>query len=243
MELKLGDISAHYDGKGEILFVHGAGMDGRVFERQKNLGIALDLPNHGGSGSLEVTSLKDYAEFLIEFVNELGINPVVAGHSMGGAVVQEYLFEGGKARGAILISTGAKLPVNPKLIEGLKENFDEMVEKISGWLFSRNFDVKGAINRVKKIMNENRHSILEDFLMCDKFNRESFYEGIADFGIPVVVICGNEDVMTPPEYSEFLRERIEGSRLVLMHRTGHMPMVEKPSVFNKVVREFLKSID
>ncbi|AIY90967.1 alpha/beta fold hydrolase [Geoglobus acetivorans] len=244
MIIDVNGVEIYADGSGDLLFIHGAGMSSDVFERQKNIGVAIDLPNHGRSGKLDVKSLGDYAEFLIELVSELGLKPVIAGHSMGGAIAQEYILRAGKARGLILISTGAKLPVNPKLIDGLKNNFEDMVEKLGKWIFAEDFEGLRLKQKIKSILFQNRDAVLEDFMLCNTFNLEDRYiSGDIDLKIPVLIVCGNADVMTPLAFSEFLRDHIRTSKLAVIHGSGHMPMVEKPSEFNKIVMEFLRSVE
>ncbi|MBE8538969.1 alpha/beta fold hydrolase [Geoglobus acetivorans] len=243
MIIDVNGVGVYADGSGDFLFIHGAGMSSDVFERQKNIGMVIDLPNHGRSGKLDVKSLGDYAEFLIELISELGLNPVIAGHSMGGAIAQEYILRGGKARGLVLISTGAKLPVNPKLIEGLRNNFEEMVEKLGEWIFAKDFEGIRLKQKIKSMLLQSRNVVLDDFMLCNSFNLEDKYiSGEMDFEIPVLIVCGNADVMTPLAFSEFLRDHIRTSRLAVIHGSGHMPMVEKPSEFNKIVMEYLRNV-
>ncbi len=246
MHIRAGGVEVHVEGRGNILFIHGAGMSSGVWGRQLSAlnAMAVDLPNHGRSGKLDVSSVGDYAEVLIELVEELGIEPVIAGHSMGGAIAQEYVLKGGKARGLILIGTGPKLPVNPKLIRGLEEDFEGMVEKLTKWLFARDFEGKKARELARQMMlSAGKDLLVQDFRLCDAFNIEREYEnGEVRIDVPTLIVCGNADVMTPLEYSEFLREHIENSKLAVVHGAGHMVMLEKPSEFNKLVKDFSERI-
>ncbi|AKG91474.1 putative hydrolases or acyltransferases {alpha/beta hydrolase superfamily} [Geoglobus ahangari] len=247
MHVNVGGVEVYVEGEGEILFIHGAGMSSEVWERQLSAlnAMAVDLPNHGRSGKMSVESVGDYAEVLIDLVDELGINPVIAGHSMGGAIAQEYVLKGGKARGLILIGTGPKLPVNPKLLQGLEENFEGMVEKLTKWLFAKDFEGKKAREKARQMMlSAGKELLIQDFRLCDAFNIEDKYrKGEVRIDVPTLIVCGNADVMTPLEYSEFLREHIPGSKLAIIHNAGHMVMVEKPAEFNKIVKEFSDGIE
>lgn len=242
MRVNVGGIEVYLEGEGDILFIHGAGMSSEVWERQLSAlnAMAVDLPNHGKSGKMEVSSVGDYADVLISLVDDLGTEPVIAGHSMGGAIAQEYVLRGGRARGLILIGTGPKLPVNPKLLQGLEENFEGMVEKLTKWLFAKDFEGRRAREKARQMMfSAGKDLLIQDFRLCDAFNIEDLYlKGDARISIPTLVVCGNADVMTPLEYSEFLREHIEDSKLAIVHGAGHMVMVEKPTEFNKIVKEF-----
>lgn len=239
-------VEVYVEGGGDILFIHGAGMSSEVWSRQLSAlnAMAVDLPNHGKSGKMPVGGVGDYAEVIIGLVDELGLDPIIAGHSMGGAIAQEYVLRGGKARGLILVATGPKLPVNPKLIQGLEANFEGMVEKLTKWLFAKDFEGKKVREMAKRMMlSSGKELLVQDFRLCDAFNIEEMYvKGEVKIDVPALIVCGNADVMTPLEYSEFLREHIDDSKLAVIHGAGHMVMVEKPSEFNKIVKEFSDGI-
>ena len=44
-----------------------------------------------------------------------------------------------------------------------------------------------------------------DFIACDRFDRMKEVEGIH---CPTLILCGADDRLTPPKYSQYLHERI-----------------------------------
>ncbi len=56
------------------------------------------------------------------------------------------------------------------------------------------------------------------------------------------MVCGSDDLLTPPKYAHFLAEKIEGARLEIIDGAGHMVMIEKPDEFNRRVMDFLQSL-
>ncbi len=229
-------------GKGEFLFIHGAGLNSDVWKKQAELGYRIDLPGHGKSEDRDIRSIRDYAEVVIETVDSLAINPIIVGHSMGGAIAQEYVRLGGKARGLVLMATGAKLSVNPVIIEKLKEDFEAFVNKLVNWMFFKDFKGKAKDFVRDIILSTGLDVTLRDFMLCDKFDLERDYLRGFIIELPTLIIVGNEDVMTPPSLSEFLRERIPDSRLAVINKAGHMVFLEKANEVNTVLKEFLKTI-
>ncbi len=82
--------------KKTIIFIHGSGGDGFVWEYQLNglsefiTVIIPDLPGHGKSEGLCFGSAKDYAGWINDFAESLNLSSFyLAGHSLGGAVAQE----------------------------------------------------------------------------------------------------------------------------------------------------------
>jgi pimeloyl-ACP methyl ester carboxylesterase len=80
---------------------------------------------------------------------------------------------------------------------------------------------------------------LGDFMACDKFDRMS---SVGDITCPTLVVCGEDDRMTPNKYSEYLHDRIKNSQLAIIPGAGHGVMLEKPHEFNRVLEAFLVSL-
>ena len=48
----------------------------------------------------------------------------------------------------------------------------------------------------------------------------------------VVIICGEKDVITPPEHSQTMAENLPNAQLVLIPDAGHQAMMERPELVN-----------
>jgi pimeloyl-ACP methyl ester carboxylesterase len=48
--------------------------------------------------------------------------------------------------------------------------------------------------------------------------------------VPVVIICGEGDLMTPPDHSRAMADLLPGARLVLVPDAGHQVMLERPDL-------------
>jgi 3-oxoadipate enol-lactonase len=57
--------------------------------------------------------------------------------------------------------------------------------------------------------------------------------------VPTLVLVGEEDIVTPPELSDFLAQHIPGASLVKIAGAGHLTNLEKPAEFNTVLEAFL----
>jgi 3-oxoadipate enol-lactonase len=57
--------------------------------------------------------------------------------------------------------------------------------------------------------------------------------------LPTLVIVGDRDGATPPDLVRETAELIEGSQFEIICGAGHLPCVEKPEVFVRLLREFL----
>ena len=61
--------------------------------------------------------------------------------------------------------------------------------------------------------------------------------------VPTLIVCGDDDVLTPPKESRAMHDAIPGSRIELIAGAGHASSFERAAAFNHVVGEFLDSLD
>jgi pimeloyl-ACP methyl ester carboxylesterase len=65
---------------------------------------------------------------------------------------------------------------------------------------------------------------------------------LASIDVPVLIVVGEEDALTPVKESEAMHAAIAGSRLEVLSGAGHVSNVERPAAFNHVLTEFLASL-
>jgi pimeloyl-ACP methyl ester carboxylesterase len=67
-------------------------------------------------------------------------------------------------------------------------------------------------------------------------------ERLADISRPTVVFVGEEDDAVLPAQSRVLAEKIPGAELRMLKNVGHLYQLERPSEFNRALREFLNRV-
>jgi pimeloyl-ACP methyl ester carboxylesterase len=231
-------------GRESVLFIHGAGGGEYTWSCQKGFfekefsPIIIELPGHGQSRGESEKEIPRYAEQVHTFLQTVGLGKVfLVGHSMGGAIVQTLALTHPEViKGIALVGTGARLKVFPKILDGIQENFKETIPRIIQYAYSR----KAPSELIEQGMNQmlqGRPEVLHgDFSACDRFDVMKEVEKIR---LPTLILCGEDDELTPVKYSQFLHSRIEGSRLEVLPNAGHMVMMESPQVFNEKIREFI----
>lgn len=225
-----------------LLFIHGAGGNGGHWLNQLtgisgvNL-IAPDLPGHGRSEGSALDSIGAYSKFIWHFTQVLNLRNVIpVGHSMGGAIALDLALTYPElCKGLIIVDSGAKLGVNPGLLEQLTKGEQPLnlikfcySDKISPDLYEK------ADREMRTVASK---VFLADFQACNKFNAVGRIQNIH---LPALIICGQEDQMTPPKYSEYLRENLSQSSLAYIADAGHMTMLEQPDQVNEAINRFLK---
>jgi pimeloyl-ACP methyl ester carboxylesterase len=233
-----------FEGREVVLFIHGAGGGQYTWSYQKGFfekrfnPIIIELPGHGESEGKGEQEIGRYAEHVHAFLGAMGLQKVfLVGHSMGGAIVQTLaLIHPEVIKGIVLVGTGVRLKVFRMILNGIMNNFEETVRTITRFAYCRRTLSDLVEKGISDMMRCRREVLYGDFLACDRFDIMNEVEKI---DLPTLVLCGDEDEMTPVKYSQFIHSRIKGSRLEILPNAGHMVMMESPEAFNEKVEEFV----
>ena len=229
-----------------LVLIHGAGgshlhWPGALRNLAQAEVYALDLPGHGRSGAKGRSSIADYADSVLGFMDALGLDSVVPiGHSMGSAIALTLALNvPDRVGGLILVGSGARLRVLPDLLAGTLEDFESTVKTIVEYCYGGGVaDVmkRAAVGQMLELSPQVVH---DDFAACDAFD---VMDDLGAIRAPTLVVTGTEDIMTPPKYARFVAERIPDSRLVLVEGAGHMVMLEQPNTVAQAISEFLSGL-
>jgi pimeloyl-ACP methyl ester carboxylesterase len=214
-----------------LILVHGAGGShlhwGAAIRNLRRADVyALDLPGHGRSSGTGHGSIADYAASVVAFMDALGMQQaVIAGHSMGGATALTMaLSYPQRVAGLVLVGTGARLRVLPKILEGTLNDFENTIELICRYAYAPQAPHELVYRGQQQMQQVAPQTIHDDFAACNAFD---VMERLGEIRCPTLIIVGTEDTLTLPKYSSFLAERIAGAELKLIEGAGHMVMVEK----------------
>ncbi len=95
----------------------------------------------------------------------------------------------------------------------------------------------GSFERLVASMSAlHKESYLKTIAGTAAYQRPFELEKIA---VPVHIVVGDEDRLTPPAMSRQMAERIQGARLTLIEGAGHLSNIEQPERFNRAVLAFL----
>jgi len=231
-----------------VLFIHGSGGNASLWRKMVNElaneyeSLAISLPGHGESQGEGMKSISAYREFLIEFFDALGLEQVVlVGHSMGGGIILDFALRyPEKLRGIILIGTGVRLRVLPEALEVLRKMADGLMEpKFEPWAFAENASPEVLAEGEREWAKTPPQVRYNDMIACDKFD---FMGEIEKIHLPALIVCGRQDRLTPVKYSEFMNNRIAGSKMEIIEGAGHMLMLEAPHGLSEVILNFLRSL-
>jgi pimeloyl-ACP methyl ester carboxylesterase len=227
----------------KLVFVHGSGECKELWYYQTKYfpeADAVDLPGHP-YGEL-CTSVDSYVEWLRGYIIDSGYSHVVlAGHSLGGAIVQLYALKyPGDLKGLIIISSGAKLRVSAMYLEMLEQAKSN--PSVLESYYNQSFElIDPHLREVfqRRCLESSPIVFLNDMICCDKFD---IMDRVHDIKLPTLVMCGSNDIMTPPKYSRYIASKIYGAKELIIEGGTHMVFVEQPVVVNKAIEDFLNSL-
>ena len=235
-----------------IVFLHGVGSDKSVWRPQlehfrgDRRAIAFDYPGYGESDPApEGTTRDDYASAILAAMSELGIRKAhVCGLSLGG-VVAIALHHAWPERVAslILADTFAEHPEG----RGFYERSIEASSDIR-MLAEARIDILIAQAADPAV----RTDLIETMARIDpaafRIGAEAVWladqrDRVHDIRVPTLVLCGDEDRITPPALSTALTRMIPGAQYEQIARAGHLTNVERPDEFNTLVGAFIRGVD
>ena len=232
-----------------VVLLHGAGGNhlswATEIRRMQGFRVfALDLPGHGKSKGRDGQQMvSEYANIVLEWLEAAGLRRAVfVGHSLGGAIALALAIDNPEyVLGLGLVSTGVRLRVHPGLLELASQ--PAAFYKAIDLLVTNSFGTKAPARLVElaaQRMAETRPSVFYgDLLACDRFDVK---EQVNTLRLPVLVIAGTQDLLTPLRYSQYMADTIPGARLCVIPGAGHMVILEQPGLVARALEEWLRSI-
>ena len=228
----------------KLVFIHGAGESSLSFYyqmRRFRSSKGVDLPGH--TGGRPCTSIEGYVEWVRGFVAARRYKDVVlCGHSMGGAITQLFALQyPNELKGIILLGTGARLRVHPNYMRECEEG----VAGSGQWLESRKADYSRIEPDVRQALLRRSAEVgpavtLSDLVCCDRFD---VMDRVQEIRLPVQVVCGSEDIMTPVKYTDYLADRIPGAQKVILSGGSHWVQLEQYTEVNETIGKFLSKLE
>jgi pimeloyl-ACP methyl ester carboxylesterase len=166
--------------------------------------------------------------------------PILIGHSLGAAISLRFALDHSQdIAGIVPVGGGTKMPVNPDLLAGLKTSPALAIELISKFSLAKENRPKLFEPLKNSLAKANLDVLYGDLSACAKLDLR---EDINKINLPTLVICGEQDKMTPADLSRQIASAITGAQLRLIAGAGHMVMLEKPEDFNAAISKFASSL-
>ena len=217
--------------------------------------IAPDVRGFRGAGpafedaQLSGATMDDYADDLVALIDHLDIERVaVAGLSMGGYIAMALAARAPERVTHLIVADTRMTADTPEgraardtmkadvARDGPRAVADAMLPKLIG--VTSKAEQPDLNDAVRHLIEINRAAGISGGIDALK-SRPARTEVLSRLTVPALVICGAEDVITPPAESEAMARTIPGARLEIIPRAGHLSNLEQPASFTAALQAFL----
>jgi non-heme chloroperoxidase len=238
-----------------VLFVHGYTDSWHSFEKVLTLvpenmhAIAITLRGHGNSSKpAKGYDPKTFANDIAAFITAKKLGTcILAGHSMGGLVVQQFAIDFPKlTKSIIIISSDASFADNkglPELVHEVMSLRDPIeyafAEGFQKSTLARPVDtlfINKCIAESMKLPASVWHACASAILKAD------LTKELHKIGVPVLIFWGSKDSFCSQADQENLVKQIKNAKLVVYQETGHALHWEEPERFAKDLVQFLNTL-
>lgn len=192
---------------------------------------------------LLTTGVRSLSKFLHKFIKFKKLqNVILLGNSLGGHVGLIYVLAHPGYVKALVLTGSSGLYENafggsfPR-----RESIDFVREKVQFTFYDPATATDELVMDVHQTIND-RHKIIRLLAMAKSAIRHNMKSELRKITMPVSLIWGRDDKITPPEVAIEFNELMPNSELHWIDKCGHAPMMEQPEEFNKYLKLFLDKI-
>ncbi|MBA3647189.1 MAG: alpha/beta hydrolase [Chitinophagales bacterium] len=168
---------------------------------------------------------------------------IILGNSLGGHIAQLYALEEPDKVKAMVLTGSSGLFENslggsfPK-----RGDYEYIKNKTEYTFYNPKTASKELVDEVYDICN-NRLKAIRVISMAKSAMRENLGGQLHKLIMPVLLIWGKQDQITPPFVGEEFHKLLSNSEFIMVDECGHAPMMEKPEEFNLLLDEFLQKLN
>src|SRR6476469_4731340 len=226
-----------------LVLLHGAGFDhstwalhSRWFAHHGFGVLAPDLPGHGRSGGAPLATIAEMADWTAALLDAAGAaNAKLIGHSMGSLIALETAARHPARVSALgLIGTAATMTVGPDLLKAAEANDSTAIDMVSIWGLGFQAELGGSLapglwmhSGAQRVLERCQPGVLfNDLSACNAY--QGALAAATQITVPVTLVLGERDMMTPARAGKALAAALPSSRTVVLRGAGHMLMAARP---------------
>ena len=231
-----------------LIILHGlmgnlSNFDG-VFDHFSDLGyqvIMPELPIY--TLPLLKTNVKNLSKFIKDFVKFKGLDKyILMGNSLGGhiALMFQKMYPESVA-GLVLAGSSGLYESAMGNSYPRRGDRNYIAERVRDVFYVKEVATDELIDNVFDTVND-RNKAIKTLAISKSAIRHNMAEDLPGFEVPVCIIWGRQDAVTPPEVADKFNELLPQSELHWLDECGHAAMMERPTEFNHLVTGWLDRI-
>ncbi len=250
-------ITLHYSCAGApegtpLVFINSLGTDLRIWDGvaphfyERYRVIRYDKRGHGLSDCPPAPySIRDHATDLAGLLYRLEVKQaVLVGISVGGMIAQDFAAAWPeRVQSLVLCDTAAKIGTgvlwNERIDHLLKHGMASLSEAILARWFTEAFAqeepsaYRGYANMLTRMPVEGYTGT------CAAIRDADLTETTQTITAPTLVLCGGEDVATPPDLVSSLCELLPQAQFRQISNAAHLPCIEQPDTMADYIAQFI----
>ncbi|MDH3381849.1 MAG: alpha/beta hydrolase [Flavobacteriaceae bacterium] len=186
------------------------------------------------------TNVKNLAKYIKKFIEYKQLNDVILmGNSLGGHIALYYSKTYPDDVKAMVLTGSSGLyekslgDTYPK-----RGNYEYIKQKTAEVFFDPKVATKEVVDDVFETVN-NRNKTIKVLAIAKSAIRHNMAKDLPKMKMPVCVIWGKNDIVTPPIVGEEFNRLLPNSDLFWIDKCGHVAMMEQPEEFNRILEEWL----
>jgi 3-oxoadipate enol-lactonase len=242
-----------------IILIHGFPFNKSMWNMQVEVlletyrVITYDIRGHGDSDAgTEDFSIELFTTDLIGLMDFLKIKKaMLCGLSMGGYIALHAIVKFPKYFNALVLCDTTCTADTPETIEKRKLAIKNIakygVEQYANESIKNLFALESFITskektlEIKEMIKATSEQSLSATLHALTVRKETCSK-LAEIKVPVLIMVGREDKITPPEAARFMHKNIKGSILHILDHAAHLSNIENTYEFNEHLLKFVSSL-
>jgi pimeloyl-ACP methyl ester carboxylesterase len=187
-----------------------------------------------------VKSLADFIHRFVEFKQFSKVN--LLGNSLGGHVALVFTLNYPDKVNSMILTGSSGLYENamggsfPR-----REDYEFIKQKVAFTFYNPETATKELVDEVFEIVN-NKEKLIRILALAKSAIRHNMGDDLHKMNIPVCLIWGRNDQITPPEVAEEFHKLLPVSDLYWIDECGHAPMMEQPTAFNNILEPWMTKL-
>ncbi|EKQ57701.1 MULTISPECIES: alpha/beta hydrolase [unclassified Clostridium] len=245
------NLNVEVQGYGQpLILIHGLGCDNTQWEREikrlsKNFKtIALDCRGHGKSDKPTSYTLNDHIQDILSIMDTFEFSTVnLYGVSMGSYIAQGVAISQPNRVKKLILTVPKSNGLTSSTQRLIQEHEDELkkldeLEKLKFFYKFISYNPDDIFSKYPNILSSTltpeQTSAANKALAGFDFRNKLHY-----IKAKTLVISGKYDCLNPPSEGKLCASLIPNATFIEMQYSGHIPMIEEPEKYIKIIEKFL----
>jgi len=264
ISVTINNLSVGYNDQGPadepvIIFLHGFPLNKSMWDiqvealKENYRVIAYDVRGHGNSDpGIDEFFVELFVHDLLRLMEKLGIEKsILCGLSLGGYIALNAVLKYPDRFDGLILNDTQCIADTPEIKENrcqaiiriMKNGVEQYADEIIKNLFApESFTKKknGVTTVREMIISTTKHSLCNTLHALAE--RKETCTQLHEINIPVLIMVGKEDKITPIAVAQQMHENIRDSTLKIIQHAGHLTNLENPTAFNTHLVKFLELV-